>query len=86
MLCCIPRLYAGHLLSRSEILLEKHLAFMAFVMLEAIAQGTSQGKMHHNKIYVYIYLQNNTGFKINGQCLLEEMTCLCSFCTQICWQ
>lgn len=32
----------------------------------------------------YIYLQNNTGFKINGQCLLEEMTCLCSFCTQIC--
>lgn len=53
MLCCIPRLYAGHLISRSEILLEKHLAFMAFVMLEAIAQGTSQGEMHHNKkIYI----------------------------------
>ena len=68
---------------------------MAFVMLEAIAQGESQGKNEslslslslsiYIYIHVYIYLQNNTGFKVNGQCLLGKITCLCSFCTQICW-
>ena len=48
---------------QSEILLEKHLAFMAFVMLEAIAQGESQGKNASLSlslslslsIYIYIY-------------------------------
>ena len=45
---------------QSEILLEKHLAFTAFVMLEAIAQGESQGKNASLSLslslYIYIYI------------------------------